>query len=427
MRKTCPILLLLGMIFLPLTAGKASTFSVHPDHENHLYQLGDTVTFTIDIPPDGNNGGDSQLRYRLSQDGGRQLGSGTLELTDGRATLRASLNQPGFLRCDLKWFDGADTLRAACGCGFNVEAIRPSGQLPADFERFWRQAAAELVRIPMDPRLELVEGDDLPAGARRYRISLAGTGGARVLGWLTFPAGEGPFPAVLSVPGAGVGATSRETMYARAGLAVLSINVHGIEPDREKEYYKNLSDNVYHTYDYFFYGKADPYHYYFRRVIQDCMRAIDYLHSHQDVDTTRLAISGGSQGGFLSLMLTSLDKRIKAAALCVPGMCDHAGKLHGKHNEGLLEAGDNPEDVLRTLSYFDAALAASRIEVPILMAVGYIDGTCPPSTVFAAFNNLRGSREMVHFVDKPHNIGWHEWKLRAGPWLLAKMNELTGK
>jgi cephalosporin-C deacetylase len=47
---------------------------------------------------------------------------------------------------------------------------------------------------------------------------------------------------------------------------------------------------------------------------------------------------------------------------------------------------DHEEAAFRTLSYLDAAHLAARATAPALFSVGLMDRTCPPSTVYAAYN-----------------------------------------
>ena len=342
MRRVAATFLSILVIIGQARAQEDPVLDIRPDREDCLYDLGDTVKYEIALK-NVKKAGNRIVHYRLSEDGVRTLSSGEIHLEKQHAEIRGSLDRAGFLRCDLTWIDGGDTLKAVSSCGVAVEDIQPTGQLPEDFERFWRQARAELVRIPIDPRLEEVEVEDIP-GARRFRISLASTGGGRVQGWLTFPPGEGPFPAVLAVPGAGVGRTAASPAFTRRGMAVLSINVHGIEPDGEEEYYRTIKQGPMGGYDYLHYGKKDPYQFYFRRVIQDCMRSLDYLHTHSEIDSSRIGMMGSSQGGFLALITASIDKRVKALVANVPALCDNAGSLYDRASGGPQLLEDVPED-----------------------------------------------------------------------------------
>ena len=55
----------------------------------------------------------------------------------------------------------------------------------------------------------------------------------------------------------------------------------------------------------------------------------------------------------------------------------------------------------RTLSYFDGAVLARRATAPALFSVGLMDQTCPPSTVYAAYNAWAGADKRI--VEYPFN------------------------
>jgi lysophospholipase L1-like esterase len=46
---------------------------------------------------------------------------------------------------------------------------------------------------------------------------------------------------------------------------------------------------------------------------------------------------------------------------------------------------------------------ASRINVPSLVSMGFLDTVTPPAGIFTAFNQIRGYKEAVPLVDAPHN------------------------
>ena len=137
------------------------------------------------------------------------------------------------------------------------------------------------------------------------------------------------------------------------------------------------------------------------------------------MDKNRIGVSGSSQGGGMSLLVASLDERIKALTANVPALCDHPGDLHGRPSGWpflLRRAVDGEKaKVMHTMSYYDAATAASRITVPALLSAGFIDRTCAATTVLSAFNNLQGTRwiEMVpgmgHATPKDYATRWPRW------------------
>jgi cephalosporin-C deacetylase len=56
---------------------------------------------------------------------------------------------------------------------------------------------------------------------------------------------------------------------------------------------------------------------------------------------------------------------------------------------------DKVETVFDTLSYFDGVNFAPRATAPALFSTALMDQTCPPSTVFAAFNYYGGSEKDI--------------------------------
>jgi cephalosporin-C deacetylase len=406
---------LMFFAFAPgLITAAETELTISSDKLDATCSIGDTVTFTVVCSEK-----DAAVDYVLSIDGETELAKGRLELKRGRAIVRGALDQPGFLRLQVTLGQGEQAVRAYWGVAVEPMAIRSAAVLPEDFGRFWAQGKAELLRVAPDFRIEEVRDDE--HSSTLYRVSVANIEGSRMFCWYRVPQGEGPFPAVLSIPGAGVRREGTREYYAEAGFAVLTMAVHGIGQDHPLEYYNTIRRGALYGYPYF--GIDDPYRYYYRRMVLGAIRCIDFLYSRDEVDTTRVAVAGSSQGGGMSLLVASLDERIKALTANVPALCDHAGSLQGRPSgwPRLLRNAGNHERrrVMRTMAYFDAATAASRIKVPARVSAGFIDRTCAPSTVMAAFNNLQGPRtiEMVPGMghDTPGGYGteWPRWLMDA--------------
>lgn len=76
------------------------------------------------------------------------------------------------------------------------------------------------------------------------------------------------------------------------------------------------------------------------------------------------------------------------------------------------------ENVLRTLSAFDGVNFAKRSTAPTLFSVWLMDPTCPPSTVYAAFNHhAAASKRMVVYPYNGHEGGGHLQRIRQAEWL----------
>src|SRR5919106_1008268 len=70
-------------------------------------------------------------------------------------------------------------------------------------------------------------------------------------------------------------------------------------------------------------GILDPKHYYYRRVFTDAVRAIDAARSHPEVDATQIAVTGGSQGGGITIAAAGLVPDVVAAMPDVPFLCHY--------------------------------------------------------------------------------------------------------
>ncbi len=59
---------------------------------------------------------------------------------------------------------------------------------------------------------------------------------------------------------------------------------------------------------------------------------------------------------------------------------------------------------LNTLRYVDCALLARRITAATLISVGLMDDICPPSTVFAAYNEITADKDIVVYPYSGHSV-----------------------
>ena len=150
-------------------------------------------------------------------------------------------------------------------------------------------------------------------------------------------------------------------------------------------------------------GIGRPEDYYYTRLFTDAVRAVET--ARELTGAARVAVSGVSQGGGLALAAAGLAAELVSVCHAdVPFLCDiqRAITLAPQapytevpeflaHNVNLIPA------ALDTLRYVDCALLARRITAPCLLSVGLMDMICPPSTVFAAYNEIGAPKDVsVH-------------------------------
>src|SRR5947209_17297353 len=75
-------------------------------------------------------------------------------------------------------------------------------------------------------------------------------------------------------------------------------------------------------------GILNPQTYYYRRLFTDAVRAVEAARSHPAVDADRIAVTGGSQGGGITLAVSGLEPSVKACLPDVPFLCHYRRATH---------------------------------------------------------------------------------------------------
>ena len=159
-------------------------------------------------------------------------------------------------------------------------------------------------------------------------------------------------------------------------------------------------------------GIFSPLTYYYRRVYIDAVRAIRAAKSHPLIDGKRIAVTGVSQGGGISIAISGLVRGLSAVMPDVPYLCNFKRAVsltdelpYHEITRFLKVHRDKVEQVFDTLSYFDGMHFAARADAPSLFSVGLMDPICPPSTIFSAFNHYSGQKDIEVYDFNLHDGG----------------------
>ena len=176
-------------------------------------------------------------------------------------------------------------------------------------------------------------------------------------------------------------------------------------------------------------GITTPEEYYYTRMFTDAALAVDTARELAG-PARPVAVSGGSQGGALALAAAAL--RPDAVAVChadVPFLCDIQRAItlapHAPYTEIPEFLAENVELVPRaldTLRYIDCALLARRITAATLVSVGLMDDICPPSTVFAAYNEISAADKEIAV----YPYSGHSWPKAHAERQLRHLRERVG-
>lgn len=431
-------LLLLVCLSLSMQAASALPngkirIEITPDRSaDWCYAVGDSVAYDVSVTVDGQPLKNAQVKYTLAPEKMPARETHRATLPEGRIRIRtAGMTSPGFLTCRVYLLDeqGATVADDLAQAAFEPDKLRPMTDMPDDFEAFWEQAKADNALVPMEPRVERAE-EWCTERVDVYSVRLQSfRKGNYVYGYVSVPKTEGPHPALLYLPGAGVTKIKPSTYMAEKGVITMTIGIHGIPLDMPAGNYGILRNGALNGYQYANLDNRDQY--YYKRVFMGCIRAIDYLFTRPEFDGERMMVSGGSQGGGLSLVTTALDPRVKYFVAFYPALCDHMGYLYDRAG-GWPHHFDRVRTSYRTAArilnsrYYDAANFARLIRVPGLFSWGYNDLSCPLTSMYSAYNVVTAPKELVLELRNGHRRSERQNRL-SDAWMLNRFFGPTGK
>ncbi len=303
-----------------------------------------------------------------------------------------------------------------------LQAYKPERHEPADFESFWQETLAEARAHPLNATFEPVD-----FGLRKldtYDVTFAGYGGQPVKGWFILPKGEqGPLPCVVRYIGygGGRGFPNNWLLWPSAGYALLVMDTRGQGSAWLPGDTPDIPDGANPSFPGFMtQGILDPKTYYYRRVFTDAVRAVEAARSHSAVDGDRVVATGGSQGGGITIAVSGLVPDLAVAMPEVPFLCHFRRAIGLTDNHPYEEIvrylsvhRDKEEQVFQTLGYFDGMNFAARSRAQALYSTAMMDMTCPPSTVFAAYNYLDAPKDIEVYRFNNHEGGgtYHELEM----------------
>lgn len=397
---------------------------VSPDHNDWQYKTGEKAVFNVQVLFHNNALRDVKAYYEIGPEKMDPVKKDSVVLNGKDLNLDGgTMTSPGFLRCLVTLEYEGRLYRGLATAGFDCTAIKPTVKMPADFNEFWKAAKEELAKVPLNTRMTLLP-ERCTESVNVYMVNLQNIGNSRIYGLVSIPKQEGKYPAVLEVPGAGVRAYSPDVSLAGKGVITFVIGIHGIPVTMDPGLYLDLGAGALREYWTFNMDNKDRY--YYKRVYLGCVRANDFITSLPQFDGKNLAVTGGSQGGALTIITASLDERVKFLAAAYPALCDVTGYLSGRaggwphffdRNNNKFH---NTKEKLETIPYYDVVNFARRIQVPGFYTWGFNDETCPPTSMYAAFNLINAPKILNLALETGHWT-YQEQNLKLNNWLLENL------
>ena len=416
----CLLLILLSINALAQAGTSLIKVIVSPDHKDWTYKLKEQAKFSVQVLKNGNLLENVTINYETGPEMLPDVKKEGVVLANGRTEFTGSMKVPGFYRVrvwavvDNKLYEGLGT------AAFEPEKIQPTVKDAIDFDPFWANAIAEARKINLDPRITLMP-ERCTSEANVYQITFQNEApGSRIYGILAMPKKTGKYPAILKVPGAGIRPYAGDPRTAAQGFITLEIGIHGIPVNLDPEVYNNLNSGALSSYWNLRMNDRDAF--YYKRVYLGCVRAVDFIFSLPEFNGADVAVTGGSQGGALTITTAALDKRIKYMAAMYPALCDYTGYLNkraGGWPHYFRNTVPKPGES-ETLTYYDVVNFARRITIPGYYTWGFNDITCPPTSMYSAFNVINAPKELQLFQETGH---WNfpEQVQALNDWLTKKL------
>ena len=281
---------------------------------------------------------------------------------------------------------------------------------PSNLEAYWDRALAEMRET--DPNVKLV-AHPLPApSAECFDLYFTGVRGARIHAQYLRPAGaKAKHPAVIIFHGysSNAGEWSDKLKWVSLGFSVAAMDCRGqggSSEDTGGVKGTTLRGHIIRGLD------DEPENLLFRSIYLDTAELARIVMDMPEVDPKRVGVTGGSQGGGLTLACAALEPRIKRAFSIFPFLCDYQRVWEMHLAKGYEELGwyfrvfdplhKREKEIFTRLGYIDVQHLARRIRAEVVMAVGLMDDVCPPSTQFAAYNKMKCRKSMIVYPDYGH-------------------------
>ena len=311
---------------------------------------------------------------------------------------------PGFYRA-ICYVNGVNVRSFAFGIDpFDIVSA-PDKQ--PDFDAYWQGAKDQLAAVDMNPVLKeiteksssarkvyLVEFYSVPDGAEGDPV--------KIRGYYCEPQDGAKHPVLLHFYGYDTQGSKAKCECPSGGNSqyaefYLSHRGQYLNNRPATTHNPGIDEDCVNIYgDWLAYHFGDKDSYYYRGAFMDAVQAVRFMATRETSDMNKLFAEGSSQGGALCYACASLsDYPFTAITPNVAFLGDFpdyfqiVGWPAETYKKEAKELGMTDEEMFAFLSYYDTKNLATRISCAVLATSGLMDGTCPPHTNIAPFNNLQ--------------------------------------
>ena len=276
---------------------------------------------------------------------------------------------------------------------FLIASCRKKQELkPDDFNNFWNQTLTELQKIPLE--YEKVS-DSIIEGKRLNLYKIRSFQNVYFYAWVSEPMEEGVFPVKIRFSGLGeLNFDQHKIVHLwflkQKGFINMLVDIRG----------QGLSNEQIMPKEYITHEIKNKENYIYRGAYMDAVRAVDLIAKNKK-SNGKIIVTGGSQGGTLSVVAAALNKKVSLCVASFPFLTDIGNYdkkewpmkifLH-KAKEDRIDYFDFKE----TLSYFDLLNFADMINVPVFIRTEEIDKITPSEGAFKLYNLIKNQEKIIY-------------------------------
>jgi len=265
---------------------------ITPARKKGLFN-GNRIRYKIHILNTYDEAEEGTVTFKVFTDKNKLVTGGTYEI---KVPANTSVNiRPKFKVKEPGWYDIItsvnlsdydDTIKKVFG--YKPTKMNTPVHKPADFDKFWAKAIADLKEVQPKYVIRYSEKQSTPTH-KLYNIDMQSLENITIHAWLSVPRLPGKFSVLMAIPGY----KQKTPPFFPDDQAIFCLAVRttdqmygaGLNPKNEEEFCMINID--------------DKNQYVYRGVYMDCIRGLDFIFSHSNLglDTTKVIVSGGSQGG----------------------------------------------------------------------------------------------------------------------------------
>ena len=149
-----------------------------------------------------------------------------------------------------------------------------------------------------------------------------------------------------------------------------------------------------------------------KRMIADSLRLLEVAAELPEIDSERVILRGGSQGGGIALIVNALaETPIFATFADVPSHSNISHRIESRTGsyhvmqEYIDTFPDSKETIYYQMAYYDLKNLAAKITGPVFASVGSQDPICPMTDFFVSYHRISTPKQLTVYLNKGHAGG----------------------